>query len=87
MIGARIPICAYVGRTPTSAVEIPITLIVTRNVNLRPTISPMRPKTAAPKGRTAKPAPKVASDASRAAVASPVGKNWVEKKAARTPYR
>src|SRR6185436_15022071 len=87
MIGARMPIWAYVGSTPTRAVETPITVIVTRNVNLRPTMSPIRPKTAAPKGRTAKPAPKVASDASRAASLLPFGKNWVLKNAARTPYR
>jgi hypothetical protein len=87
MIGARMPICAYVGRTPTSAVDTPITVIVTRKVNLRPTMSPIRPKTAAPKGRTAKPAPKVASEARRAASLLPFGKNCVLKNAARTPYR
>ena len=43
------PIWANVGRSPTSAVEMPITVIVTRNVNFLPTISPIRPKNAAPK--------------------------------------
>ena len=56
MIGARKPIFAYVGSRPTAAVEAPMTTIVTRNVYLRPTRSPMRPKTRAPKGRTRNPA-------------------------------
>ena len=62
-----------------------MTVIVTRNVNFRPTMSPTRPKTAAPNGRTANPAPNVASEARRAAVSFPFGKNCVEKNAARTP--
>ena len=65
----------------------PMIVIVRRNVNLRPVMSPIRPKNAAPKGRTAKPAPNVASDASSAAVGLPGGKNWAQKNAARTPYR
>ena len=85
MSGARMPIWAYVGRTPTRAVDTPMTVMVNRNVNLRPTMSPMRPKTAAPNGRTAKPAPNVASEASSAAVSLPGGKNCVEKNAASTP--
>ena len=62
-----------------------ITVIVTRNVNLRPMMSPIRPKTAAPNGRTAKPAPNAASEARSAAVSFPFGKNCVEKNAASTP--
>ena len=85
MIGAKMPIWVYVGRMPTRAVETPITVIVTRNVNLRPTMSPMRPNTAAPNGRTANPAPNVASEARSAAVGLSLGKNCVEKNAARTP--
>jgi hypothetical protein len=85
MIGARIPIWANVGRNPTRAVDTPMTVIVTRKVNFRPTISPIRPKNAAPKGRTAKPAPNVASERRSAATGSPEGKNWLAKNAARTP--
>ena len=85
MIGARMPIWANVGRKPTRAVETPMTVIVTRNVNLRPTMSPIRPKNAAPNGRTANPAPNVASDRSSAATGFPVGKNCVAKNAASTP--
>ena len=47
----------------------------------------MRPKTAAPNGRTANPAPNVASDESSAATSLPGGKNCVAKNAASTPYR
>ena len=50
------PTVAYVGSTPTAAVERPITMIVTRKVYFRPTRSPMRPNTSAPNGRTRKPA-------------------------------
>ena len=35
--------------------------MVTRNVFLRPTMSPIRPNTSAPNGRTAKPAANAAS--------------------------
>ncbi len=87
MIGAKIPIWVKVGRIPTRAVEMPMIVIVNRNVNFRPVRSPIRPKNAAPNGRTANPAPNVASDARRAAVSLPFGKNCVEKKTARTPYR
>jgi len=55
-MGAAKPILAYVGSRPTAAVEAPMTTIVIRNVYLRPTRSPMRPKTSAPNGRTRKPA-------------------------------
>jgi hypothetical protein len=55
-MGARNPMLAYVGRRPTAAVALPMTTIVIRNVYLRPTRSPIRPKTSAPKGRTRKPA-------------------------------
>jgi hypothetical protein len=36
-------------------------IMVTRNVFLRPTMSPTRPKKSAPKGRTMKPAAKAIS--------------------------
>ena len=81
------PDLGVVGRMPTRAVDRPMIMIVSRNVNLRPVRSPNRPKNAAPNGRTAKPAPKVASDARSAAVSLPGGKNCEEKNAARTPYR
>jgi len=64
-----------------------MSVIVTRNVNFRPMMSPIRPKNAAPNGRTAKPAPKVASDERSAATSLPGGKNCVAKNAASTPYR
>jgi hypothetical protein len=39
----------------------PMSVIVTRNVYLRPIMSPRRPKMRAPNGRTAKPAAKASS--------------------------
>lgn len=59
MIGAAHPIDSYVGSKPTRNVDAPITRIVIRNVYLRPTRSPMRPKKSAPNGRTTKPTAKV----------------------------
>ena len=77
---------AKVGRTPTSAVEAPISMMVIRKVRLRPTRSPSRPKTSAPSGRTANPAPKVARLARRVAVSLPGGKNSAPKNVASVPY-
>src|SRR4029453_6572784 len=73
-IGARKPMVAYVGSRPTAAVEAPITTIVIRNVYLRPTRSPIRPKNRAPKGRTRKPAAYATKEDSSAAAALPGGK-------------
>ena len=64
-----------------------MTTIVIRKVYLRPIRSPMRPKTSAPSGRTAKPAPKVARLARKAAVSLPGGKKSAEKNTASVPYR
>jgi hypothetical protein len=61
--------------------------IVIRNVYLRPTRSPMRPKTMAPNGRTRKPAAYAANAESSAAVALPAGKNSAAKKGASVAYR
>ena len=57
-----------------SAVARPMVTMVTRKVYLRPMRSPMRPNTMAPRGRTPKPAPKVARLASSAARSFPGGK-------------
>jgi hypothetical protein len=56
MTGAAMPIVSYVGSSPTPKVAAPMTTMVSRNVCLRPTRSPRRPNTRAPKGRTRKPA-------------------------------
>ena len=58
MIGAAMPMVAALGRTPTMNVDRPMIRIVIRKVYLRPTRSPMRPKTRAPNGRTMNPAAK-----------------------------
>ena len=61
MIGAVMPIEVEPGSRPTMKVERPMIRMVTRKVYLRPTRSPMRPNTSAPKGRTMKPAAKASS--------------------------
>src|SRR5438046_517559 len=74
MIPAAMPICACVGSTPTSTVASPITVIVTRNVYLRPMMSPSAPKNTAPNGRTRNPAAYAANAASAEAVGLSLGK-------------
>ena len=75
MSGAAMPIDATVGSRPIAAVATPMISSVTMNAYLRPTMSPMRPNTSAPSGRTAKPAPNVASVFRNAAVSLDPGKN------------
>ena len=56
-IGASQPIgCVGRQQADQRRSTTPITTMVTRKVYLRPTRSPMRPKTSAPNGRTRKPA-------------------------------
>ncbi len=57
-------------------VDRPISRIVMRNVYLRPTRSPRRPKTMAPNGRTAKPAANASSAKMNPAVGFTPEKNW-----------
>ena len=54
----------------------PISTRVSRKVYFRPMISPSLPKNRAPKGRTIKPAAKVARVERRAAVGFTSGKNF-----------
>jgi hypothetical protein len=56
-------------------VDRPMIRMVTRKVYLRPIMSPRRPNTSAPKGRTMKPAAKASSEAMNAAVGSSALKN------------
>ena len=58
---------------------------VSIKVYLRPIRSPKRPNTKAPKGRTTKPAAKVARVESNAAVGLVLGKNWLAKTVAKLP--
>ena len=57
--------------------------IVTRKVYFRPTMSPIRPNTSAPNGRTRNPAAYVTNADNSAAVALPLGKNSAAKNGAR----
>jgi hypothetical protein len=61
MTGAANPIVAALGSRPTRNVDRPMIMMVTRKVYLRPTMSPTRPNTSAPKGRTKKPAANASS--------------------------
>jgi hypothetical protein len=58
---------------------------VTRKVYFRPMMSPRRPKKMAPKGRTTKPAAKVARVERKAAVGLSLGKNCVAMMVASEP--
>ncbi len=62
-----------------STVEVPIALMVTRNVYLRPMMSPSAPKTTAPKGRTRNPAAYAANPESWTAVGLSPGKKSGER--------
>lgn len=75
------------GSTPTRKVELPMMMMVTRKVYFRPTMSPMRPNTSAPNGRTRKPA----ANARSAKMVRVVSSNWLKNLAPMTaasePYR
>lgn len=68
-------------------VDTPMIRIVTRNVYLRPIMSPSRPNTSAPNGRTMKPAAKASSAKMKAEVGSRPAKNCLAMIAASEPYR
>ena len=82
---AQTPAVSNVGSNPMAAVATPINVIVTRNVYLRPILSPKYPNKIAPNGRTPNPAPNIASDANVAAVGLSAGKNSLPIKAAKIP--
>lgn len=59
--------------------------MVTRKVYLRPTRSPIRPKTRAPNGRTAKPAAKAPRARMKPVVSFTPAKNTFEMEVASSP--
>jgi hypothetical protein len=61
--------------------------MVTRNVYLRPIMSPMRPNTSAPNGRTAKPAAKASRAKMKPLAGLSAEKNCLAMIAASDPYR
>ena len=87
MVGAASPQLAYVGRMPTMKVDTPISRMVTRNVYLRPIMSPSRPNTSAPNGRTAKPAANASSVKMTRVFSSSGAKKFAPMIAAMTPNR
>ena len=66
-------------------VDRPMIRMVTRKVYLRPIMSPSRPNTSAPNGRTAKPAAKASSAKMKAAVGLTPEKNCLAMIAASEP--
>ena len=66
-------------------VDRPMIRMVTRKVYLRPIMSPSRPNTSAPKGRTMKPAAKASSAKMKADPASSPLKNCLAMMAASDP--
>ena len=82
-MGTMRPTWAYVGKIPIRVVPRPMIEIVRRNAYFLPTKSPIRPKTTAPNGRTAKPAAKVASV--RRSAPEPGAKNTPDIRVAREP--
>ena len=95
MMGAQMPQLFAPGSRPTMKVDRPMMRMVTRKVYLRPTRSPSRPNTSAPKGRTRKPAAqassakmlRVASENSWLPLASVTLKNCVPMIAASVPNK
>ncbi len=85
MIGAAMPMLAYVGSKPTAKVDSPISTMVTRKVYLRPIMSPRRPNTNAPNGRTRKPAAKAMRAKMKAVVSFTPAKNCLLMTAANAP--
>lgn len=71
MIGAAMPIDAYVGSRPIATVAPPIMSSVKTSIFLRPIRSPKRPATMAPSGRKRKLMPMVASEMIRAKPSEP----------------
>lgn len=66
-------------------VDVPMIRMVIRKVYLRPIMSPSRPNTSAPNGRTRKPAANASSAKMNAAVGSSPEKNCLAMMAARDP--
>ena len=66
---------AYGGISGKPATPMPINVNEVIIAGLRPTRSPRRPNTKAPRGLVRKPAPKVASDASKLVPGVSEGKN------------
>jgi hypothetical protein len=83
--GAMIPTVAKLGRTPMKKVPRPIRVMQSRKVFLRPSVSPRRPKSSAPNGRTAKPAAKASSAKMKPTLAGTLEKKYFARKAPSVP--
>ena len=83
--GAMMPQVAKPGSTPMKNVPTPISVIVTRNVYLRPIRSPKWPKINAPNGRTANPAANVSSAKMKPTFAGTLEKKYFARNAPSVP--
>ena len=66
-------------------VPMPISVIVTRKVYLRPIMSPKRPKISAPNGRTAKPAANASNAKMKPTFAGTLEKKYFARNAPSVP--
>jgi hypothetical protein len=66
-------------------VPMPIRLMVTRKVYLRPIMSPIRPKISAPKGRTANPAAKASKAKMKPTLGGTFEKKYLARKTPSVP--
>jgi hypothetical protein len=73
-IGARMPTCAYVGKSPIAKVAMPISSSAPTSTGFRPNRSARYPPTDPPIGRMRKPTPSVAKESSVPTVGSDSGK-------------
>ncbi len=73
--GAATPMAAYDGTSGSPTTAMPMSQKDSSMAGLRPARSAYRPMTSAPSGRVRKPAPKVASEASRLVPGVSDGKN------------
>ena len=83
--GARMPQVAKPGITPMKNVPIPMRLMVTRKVYLRPIRSPKWPKISAPNGRTAKPAANASKAKMKPTFAGTLEKKYFARNAPSVP--
>ena len=63
----------------------PISVMVTKNVYFRPTMSPMRPNTSAPNGLTANPAANASSVKMKPTLAGTLEKKYLARKMPSVP--
>lgn len=84
--GAKRPTEEYVGNRPVNVAPTPMTIILKRNANFRPTRSPSLPNTAPPNGLTAAPDTNAAKAAKSERAGVELGKKTRDRTTTRDPY-